>query len=362
MFETSLGSFTCRLEYQQAPRTVANFMRLARRDAYPWIDPATGVVRHRPFYDGIVFHRVIAGFVIQAGSPVGDGSDGPGYAFPDEFAAGLRHSAAGILSMANSGLNANGSQFFVTLAPTPGLDDVHSVFGRVTSGLDVVEAIGAAPTDGNDRPLTDVVIHGVAVVTNGVEAAAFDVDAPALPRVLEVRTRLSVDAAGWRLLTAPQPGHEYAVYGSADLADWSVRLRQLWTAAPAETWLEVTPVLDPGAAAGFFTVADVAYPGPLQVPQVLAGRQVAFSIDGVGTLTILLNADGTGAWAMSAASGAIVGSTWIPSAYNGSLTVFYDVLVPMRFSMAFDTPAGGPFRGTAYTTPAGTLTGVFTMP
>ena len=115
------------------------------------------------FYDGIVFHRVIDGFMIQGGDPLGQGHGGPGYKFADEFHPQLRHAKAGVLSMANAGPNTNGSQFFVTLAPTPHLDNRHSVFGEVVEGMDVVKRIGSVRTGPRDRPVKDVVIQKVTI-------------------------------------------------------------------------------------------------------------------------------------------------------------------------------------------------------
>ena len=162
-FTTTLGDFTIELFEEQAPNTVANFAGLAA-GTKPFIDPATRAEATRPFYDGLVFHRVIDGFMIQGGDPEGTGRGGPGYKFGDEFHPSLRHDAAGILSMANAGPNTNGSQFFITLGPTPHLDNRHTVFGKVTEGMDVVRAIGSTPTGPQDRPLTPVVMTTVTIV------------------------------------------------------------------------------------------------------------------------------------------------------------------------------------------------------
>lgn len=142
-FETSMGTFKVELFYDLAPKTCRSFMDLAQRK----------------FFDGIIFHRVIDGFMIQGGDPTGTGTGGPGYTIPDEFGEGVKHDAPGMLSMANSGPNTGGSQFFVTLAPTPWLDGKHAIFGKVTNGMDVVQAIGKVKTGPNDKPLTDVVIN-----------------------------------------------------------------------------------------------------------------------------------------------------------------------------------------------------------
>ena len=162
-FTTSEGAFTIRLFDDKAPDTVANFVGLAE-GTKEWTDPKTGQKVQRPFYNGLVFHRIIAGFMIQGGDPLGTGTGGPGYKFADEFHPPLRHTKAGILSMANSGPNTNGSQFFVTLAPTSWLDNKHSVFGEVVEGMDIVERIGGVATSKPaDRPLKPVVVESVEI-------------------------------------------------------------------------------------------------------------------------------------------------------------------------------------------------------
>ncbi len=137
---------------------MANFVGLAE-GTKEWTDPRTNQKVTQPYYDGIIFHRVIDGFMIQGGDPLGQGIGGPGYKFADEFHPSLRHSKAGILSMANAGPNTNGGQFFITLGPTPHLDNKHSVFGEVESGMDVVRKIGSTKIGPRDRPVKDVVIQ-----------------------------------------------------------------------------------------------------------------------------------------------------------------------------------------------------------
>jgi peptidyl-prolyl cis-trans isomerase A (cyclophilin A) len=155
-FETTLGNFTVELFESKVPQTVANFAGLAE-GSKEWTHPGTKEKHSKPYYDGIVFHRVIQGFMIQGGDPLGKGFGGPGYQFDDEFHPDLKHDRAGILSMANAGPKTNGSQFFITLGPTPHLDRKHSVFGAVTEGMDVIKKIGAVPVDRSDRPVTPVV-------------------------------------------------------------------------------------------------------------------------------------------------------------------------------------------------------------
>jgi len=161
-FETSEGNFKIRLFDQEAPNTVANFVGLVE-GSKEWRDPKSGERRKAPFYDGIIFHRVINGFMIQGGDPLGQGTGGPGFNFADEFHPKARHDKAGILSMANAGPNTNGSQFFITLAPTPWLDNKHSIFGEIVEGYDVVEKISKAPRGAQDRPVKEVKVNSVKI-------------------------------------------------------------------------------------------------------------------------------------------------------------------------------------------------------
>ncbi len=148
--ETTLGDIYANLDEAEAPKTVENFVTLAKKG----------------FYDGIIFHRVIPNFMIQTGDPTGTGMGGPGYQFKDEFSKKLRHDKPGVLSMANSGPNTNGSQFFITEIATPWLDDRHSVFGRVTEGMDVVLKIAQAPRDRQDKPVQKIAMNKVVVLTD----------------------------------------------------------------------------------------------------------------------------------------------------------------------------------------------------
>lgn len=153
VFETNLGNFEAELYAKECPETVWNFINLA--------EGRQETDREGNFYDGLAFHRVIEGFVIQGGCPQGTGTGGPGYQFADEFDSALRHDSEGILSMANAGPGTNGSQFFITLAPTPHLDDRHSVFGKVITGLDVVNKIGSVKTGPGDKPQEPVIMTRV---------------------------------------------------------------------------------------------------------------------------------------------------------------------------------------------------------
>ena len=148
VLDTNMGVIKLELFVSETPITVQNFVKLCRSG----------------FYDGLTFHRVIDGFMIQGGCPRGDGTGDPGYTIKDEFVTSLKHSTPGTVSMANAGPNTGGSQFFITLAPTPWLDGKHTVFGRVREGIDVVQSIGKVQTDNNDRPLEVVKIKSAKIL------------------------------------------------------------------------------------------------------------------------------------------------------------------------------------------------------
>ena len=150
VFETNMGNFEIELFEDKAPKTTKNFIDLAEKG----------------FYDGLIFHRVIDGFMIQGGDPEGTGMGGPGYTIKDEFHKDLKHNSEGILSMANAGPDTGGSQFFITLDKTPWLDGHHAVFGKVIKGMDVVKKIGKVKTGYNDRPVDKVVMQKVSIKAN----------------------------------------------------------------------------------------------------------------------------------------------------------------------------------------------------
>lgn len=162
VIETSLGKIVIKLFEKEAPKTVANFVDLAK-GTKEWLDPKTGQKVKKPFYDGLIFHRVIPGFMIQGGCPLGNGTGSPGYRFEDEFSPQLQFDRLGLLAMANSGPGTNGSQFFITTVPTPHLNNRHTIFGEVTLGQDVVVAIGNVPRGAQDRPLTPVILKKIII-------------------------------------------------------------------------------------------------------------------------------------------------------------------------------------------------------
>jgi peptidyl-prolyl cis-trans isomerase A (cyclophilin A) len=159
---TSHGDIDIELFDERAPETVSNFVCLATGER-TWEHPESGEEIEGPLYNDVPFHRIIADFMIQTGDPTGTGRGGPGYSFDDEFHEELRHDSAGTVSMANSGPDTNGSQFFITLDAQPHLDDRHAVFGEVTEGMDVVEEIGSVPTGGNDQPQEEVLLESVEI-------------------------------------------------------------------------------------------------------------------------------------------------------------------------------------------------------
>ncbi len=160
--DTNKGQIQVELFPNHAPKTVRNFVGLATGDI-EWTDPATGQKRNDPLYQNVIFHRIIQGFMLQGGDPLGQGTGGPGYQFADEIHPELSFDRPYLLAMANAGPNTNGSQFFITTVPTPHLNGRHTIFGQVIAGQDVVDAIESVPTGRQDRPKDDVVINSIAV-------------------------------------------------------------------------------------------------------------------------------------------------------------------------------------------------------
>lgn len=357
-FQTSLGNFTCTLEYTQAPQAVANFIGLAGGQR-AWLDVSSGAVRRRPFFDGLTFHRVIAGFMIQGGSPNGEGTDGPGYALLDEFDPDLRHDAAGVLSMANSGPNSGGAQFFVTVAPTPWLDDVHTIFGRVSAGLDTVLAISQVETDEKDRPKTPVVLERVAIRRVGAAAEAFDITAQGLPVVSAAELRVERGAGGVNLRFDSAPWVESFLQSSPALGEWSATSLGLDLAEPALT--EVTR--ETAGTAGFFALSQVHYSTSTRAPRSLQGRALVLKFTGsTDVLTVRFDDTGGGAYDFNGTAGEVVRHTWRQEPYRGRLwPIEFSALVPMTLRLDFADEAGGSFSGTAYSAQPFSVSGNFTL-
>jgi len=156
-FTTTAGAFLAEFYAKECPETVWNFINLAE-------GRQESIKEAGPYFNGLIFHRVIEGFMIQGGCPLGTGTGSPGYRFDDECKPDLKHDVPGVFSMANAGPGTNGSQFFITLAPTPHLNGRHTVFGKVIEGMDVITAIGTTPTGAMDRPVEDIVIENVEII------------------------------------------------------------------------------------------------------------------------------------------------------------------------------------------------------
>jgi cyclophilin family peptidyl-prolyl cis-trans isomerase len=258
VFQTSRGNFTAKLEFEKVPVTVANFVGLAE-GSRPWLDTTAGALPQTPFYNGVTFHRVIPGFMIQSGSRNGLGTDGPGYSFGDEFHPDLAHAAAGVLSMANSGKNSNGAQFFVTLGPTEWLNGKHSVFGRIVEGMNVVLAIGATGTAGG-TPTETTTIEGITIVRNGAAAQAFSApNFPGLPVLCDAKPRMKHQSGAFSL-EIPRPAfgrHEF--FNSLNLSTWSGFKSLTDISELADPAVDITATAA-GKQKEFYRVVTAVYP------------------------------------------------------------------------------------------------------
>jgi peptidyl-prolyl cis-trans isomerase A (cyclophilin A) len=377
-FQTSLGNFTCELDYIHAPRTVANFVGLATGER-PWLNFATGEVSRKPFYNGLTFHRVVPGFVIQAGSPKGDGSDGPGYTFRDEFDPTLRHSAAGVLSMANSGLNTNGSQFFITLGAPTYLDDVHSVFGKIAAGpfgdtaagLSALNTIAGTPLDasGSGVPLTPVVIHSVTIRRLGT-AQNFNILAQGLPIVGGNAVKIVQPTSTTLSLQIPRAIYsEYWYFESANLSSWAGQRLAFDNAVYPTGAVDVSAKLSQSRY--FFRISETAYPGPHYTPTTLVGKTLVCSITSTSlatpvstTLTFALTAATAGT---SSRDGGTAGQSvyqWDVEPYRGRMRANSATIPSIDLYLAHTTATTGVLKGTVYSyagNPGYTCTGTFTV-
>ena len=254
VFTTTKGEFAAKLYYEKAPVTVANFVGLAE-GTIPHYTSSDSDPVFAPFYDGLTFHRVVADFVIQAGSPNGLGTDGPGYNFPDEIDTTLTHGQVGMLSMANSGANSNGSQFFITLNETTAvhLDGKHALFGKVVSGIEAVNEIGKVATDANGKPTTAVYIQQIKIERRGDAALAFDETryAPLFdPMLPDLPEEMSTNV-DWQIAEYQTPTlriHQRALSTivlerSANLEEWTgqERIRTTYSIAEPIAFSDVAP-------------------------------------------------------------------------------------------------------------------------
>lgn len=363
-FRTSMGSFTCRLDYAVAPKAVANFIGLATGER-AWLDLNTGLVRTNPFYNGLIFHRVIKGFMNQGGSPNGQGTDGPGYVFTDEFSPTARHDAAGVLSMANSGTDSNGAQFFVTAAATPWLNDVHTVFGRVVGGLDVVMNINGVATT-SDRPRTNVVLEAVGIRRIGTAAQAFDIHAQGLPTLSNPAFTATLNDTNANLLIGRGPRVDTRLYSSTNFTTWSAQELGITLDSPLVGGVSTTAT----NATEFFRVAQVQYAESTLAPPNVVGRTLTMNLRNgagadLGVITVQFTGANGGTYNYSKgnpANGTITNYKWDQEAYVGRIwPIEYSNLVAMTIRLNFDSATAGTLTGTAYTASPFAFSGTFTL-
>lgn len=360
-FSTTLGDFTAQLDYTSSPRTSANFITLAQ-GSRAWVDSENGAVRtHTPYYNGIIFHRVIEGFVNQAGSQNGIGTDGPGYTFPDEVSNDLTFDAPYLLAMANSGPNTNGSQFFITVGTPSNLNGVHTIFGSITSGTNVIDSINTVATDNNNKPTTPVTINSVTIRRVGAEAIAFDETAQLLPSIQSVTPTISFPTSAATLNTGQSPGTTLRIYASPDLISWTPQSRYLDSLSSAQNTFE-TGV---SAAQQFFFSSEVAWPSDALAPSDYFGKSLTIIANGS---TFMMDINQLG----NIIVGTFTINDSVPSnitelrleetqGYGSRLLVFSEAFVPFRFNIGFDQPTSGRITGTAFSASPIALSGTFTI-
>jgi peptidyl-prolyl cis-trans isomerase A (cyclophilin A) len=357
-FNTSMGSFTCRLEYATAPKAVANFIGLATGQR-AWLELPSGIVKTNPFFNGLTFHRVIAGFMNQGGSPNGLGTDGPGYSFVDEFSPALRHDSFGVLSMANSGPDSNGSQFFVTAGPTPWLDDLHTVFGRLVGGSNVVYAINNVATDSNNKPLTNVVIHSVTIRRVGTAAQAFDIHAQGLPVVIHPATDIAKQSTDVVLRFSNLLYADNRIYTSTNLFQWTGAELGIEVTAPVSNSVTRTASLP----AQFFRFAQIQYGSSTFAPKNVHNRTLTLRFNTYGTNVIVFNSSGGGTYNWSIGyTGTVTGYTWMQEPYRGRLwPIYLSGLYPTTLRLDFTNDFSGTLQGTYHQPSPLALSGSFSL-
>lgn len=336
--QTTMGDVCFELYYTNVPRTVANFVGLAE-GTRPWIDPRSTFVSNDPYYNGILFHRVITNFMIQCGSPGGTGTDGPGYTFEDEFDPALRHDRPGVVSMANSGPDSNGGQFFITVTSYPSLDDVHSVFGSVVEGMDVVFNIAAVAVDGNDRPLEDVVITNAFITRNGTQAQQFALTNQALPEAAALPLTLSE----MQLFSGTSTSSYQTVYFSTNLTDWVARASDYWP-VPDGDW-----VLPAGVEGrGFYHVNRVVYPSDQNRTGDPAGHRIIVTI-GNDVLTIEPQGKDHGHVQVNSGTNSLITYwNWDPDWRMVTFNLQSDYYYPFGFNLYYNSTTNGTCDGYLY--------------
>jgi peptidyl-prolyl cis-trans isomerase A (cyclophilin A) len=360
-FTTSMGSFTCQLDFTNAPRTTANFIGLATGQR-AWLDLPSGRARTNAFYNGLTFHRVIAGFMNQGGSPNGQGTDGPGYAFTDEFSPGLVFDSFGVLAMANSGPNSDGAQFFITVAPFTSGNNVYSIFGRLTAGSNVVYAINHVATDANDKPLTNVVIQQVSIRRVGAAAQAFNIDAQGLPIVTNLPLRIATTASQVTLTFTNRQYADNRLYSATNLSGaWTSDALGIEITTPFSNSVQQAK----DASRGFYSMAQIQYASSTFAPKTIYGRTLTLNFTSglSGTLTITFDSAGGGNYTFPSYSpGSVTSYSWTQDPYRGFLwPIYFSGLVPLTAQLDFATNTSGTFTGTFYPTISFAVSGTFSL-
>lgn len=344
-FYTSMGNYTCRLDFVAAPKTVANFIGHATGER-AWLDESAGIVRTNPLHSGTIFHRVVSNFVNQAGAPGALPSGGPGYDFVDEFSPSLRHDRFGVLSMANTGPDSNGSQYFITVAPRPDLDDKYSVFGRLYGGSNVVYAINRVPTV-SERPVTDITINSIAIRRIGAAALAFDIHTNGLPVVTNLNLKIAKLGTNVSLSFSNRLNVDNRIYDSINLTNWNENQLGIEVAEPVSG-----AVTFPNSGGGkFFRAAQIQYASSTFAPKTVYNRTLTLVVTNGGaiTFTLLFDSSGGGTYTLGTSSGSILGYAWRQAAYNGRLhPIIFTGTYDTTLALNFETPFAGGFTGVQY--------------
>ena len=347
------GTFTITLEYQKAPATVANFIGLATGQR-GWLDLNTGAIRYDPFYNGIIFHRVIKNFVNQTGSRNGLGTDGPGYAFRDEIDGTLLNVNYAV-SMANSGINTNGSQFFICRGAQSFLDGKHAVFGLVTAGQAVSDAINDTAVSGS-VPVVPITIQSINIY--GPSLAAFNRDPAWLPKLNNAKPVLQKSGATFTLNYEHLPYSEYPGWHATDLATWTKFTGSYFDSTPPTGAIDVTSLAT--GPAHFYKLARVDYSAAKNtfVPANVGGRTFTFTSNFIPSSVILNAAGDGGTWSLQTTptpgAGTITTVTYtLQPLYHYTSTIFmrwnstatYGFDLQFLYNLNFTSANGGRFIG-----------------
>lgn len=338
--QTTMGDVCFKLYYTNVPRTVANFVSLAE-GTRPWIDPRDSFVSSAPYYNGSIFHRVVSNFMIQCGSPKTDGSDGPGYTFEDEFDPALRHDRPGIVSMANAGPDSNGGQFFITVAATPWLNDVHSVFGIVVEGMNVVSNIAAVATT-NDKPLVDITITNAFITRNGTNAQNFAVTNQLLPEVMSLPIAITHNN-GIKISTGTATSSYQYVYSSTNLSGWT-EYDSDYCVLP-DGARELSP---PAGSRGYFHAARVVYPTDKNRTASPVFHQLVMTI-GFHIFRVTPEETNSGRIMVnSETNAALTYWSWDADPRRVQFIVYSDYYFPFGFDLYYTSPTNGLCDGYRY--------------